>query len=103
MERKNNFREIRGGIIRAVSICPYCKRAKPYKRRTEDLITCVGCKRVFMCNPVEIENWMLFRDYEKLTMEEFQKESEKDRDGRGKNPNSLKNLKQNQKSKGNRK
>lgn len=77
-------------IVFAVSVCPYCKGAKPYMNRVESLGSCVKCKRVYMVRPQNKQNWMKYEDYEKMIKEQLNKKTK-----RGTHPNSIKNLKQN--------
>lgn len=95
MKRENNWRTVHGPKP-AVSICPHCGLAKPYLSIVEHLIPCVGCKKVFMCDPPKKKNWKLFSDYEKELEDEKPKE-----DRRGKHPNSLANLEKSPLRKGN--
>ena len=78
MERKNNFREIRGGTVRGVAVCPNpdCNGGSPYKLKTESPVRCTVCKDTFMCDPVAKLNWMPYEDYRQLTEERREREKE---------------------------
>ena len=75
MERKNNFREIEGGSVKGVAVCPYdCKGSVAYQKKTESLITCRSCRRTYMVDPVEMKNWMPWDEYNAKVQEEMEKE-----------------------------
>ncbi len=75
MERKNSYREIEGGSVKGVAVCPYdCKGSLAYPRKTESLITCRTCRRTYMVDPVEMKNWMPWDEYNAKVQEQMEKE-----------------------------